>query len=217
MSVSVSEQPPIRVLVVDDHAVVRGGLGAFLRAFDDLEPVGEAASGPDALRVCADARPDVVLMDLLLPEMDGAEATRLLRERFPRVQVVALTSFSEEDLVRRALQAGAIGYLLKTASAAELAAAIRAARAGRPTLAPEAARVLIRTATRPRNPWDDLTPREREVLALMAEGRNNPQIADRLVVARSTVKFHISSILAKLGAASRTEAVAVALQHHLVG
>ena len=216
-STSTSEQPPIRVLVVDDHAVVRGGLGAFLLAFDDLEQVGEAASGREALRVCAEARPDVVLMDLLLPELDGAEATRLLRERFPRVQVVALTSSAEEALVRRALQAGAIGYLLKDASAAELAAAIRAAKAGRPTLAPEAAQVLIRAATQPRGPGDDLTPREREVLALLAEGRTNPQIAARLVVARATVKFHISSILAKLGAASRTEAVAFAFQHRLVG
>jgi NarL family two-component system response regulator LiaR len=133
------------------------------------------------------------------------------------VQVVALTSFTEEDLVRRALQAGAIGYLLKDASAAELAAAIRAAKAGRPTLAPEAAQVLIRAATQPRGPGDDLTPREREVLALLAEGRTNPQIAARLVVSRATVKFHISSILAKLGAGSRTEAVAFAFQHRLVG
>jgi NarL family two-component system response regulator LiaR len=148
--------------------------------------------------------------------MDGAEATRLLREQFPQVQVIALTSFKEDDLVRRALQAGAIGYLLKNVSADDLAAAIRAARAGRPTLAPEAAQVLIRAATHPRGPGDDLTPREREVLKLMAEGRNNPEIADRLVVSRSTVKFHISSILAKLGAATRTEAVAFALHHGLV-
>jgi NarL family two-component system response regulator LiaR len=212
-----SEQSPIRVLVVDDHAVVRGGLGAFLLAFDDLEQVGEAASGRDALRLCAAVGPDVVLMDLVMPEMDGAETTRLLRQQFPQVQVIALTSFKEDDLVRRAMQAGAIGYLLKNVSADELAAAIRAARAGRPTLAPEAAQVLIRAATQPRGPGDDLTPREREVLKLMAEGRNNPQIADRLVVSRSTVKFHISSILSKLGAASRTEAVALALQHGLIG
>ena len=211
-----SERSPIRVLVVDDHAVVRGGLGAFLLAFDDLEQVGEAASGRDAVRACAQARPDVVLMDLMMPEMDGADATRLLREQFPQVQVIALTSFKEDELVRRALQAGAIGYLLKNVSADELAAAVRAARDGRPTLAPEAAQVLIRAATHPRGPGDDLTPREREVLKLMAQGRNNPEIADRLVVSRSTVKFHISSILAKLGAASRTEAVAFALQHGLV-
>ncbi len=211
-----SEQPPIRVLVVDDHAVVRGGLGAFLLAFDDLEQVGEAASGRDALRVCADARPDVVLMDMMMPEMDGADTTRLLREQFPDVQVIALTSFKEDALIRRALQAGAVGYVLKNISADELAAAIRAARAGLPTLAPEAAQVLIRAATQPRGPGDDLTPREREVLRLMAQGKNNPEIADRLVVSRSTVKFHISSILAKLGAASRTEAVAFALQNGLV-
>src|SRR5919199_1864702 len=211
-----NEQLPIRVLVVDDHAVVRGGLGAFLLAFADLFQVGEAANGCDALRVCAEVGPDVVLMDMMMPEIDGAEATRLLREQFPQVQVIALTSFKEDDLVRRAMQAGAVGYLLKNVAAHELAAAIRAAKAGRPTIAPEAAQVLIVAATHPRGPGDDLTPREREVLKLMAEGRNNPEIADRLVVSRSTVKFHISSILGKLGAAARTEAVAFAFEHGLV-
>jgi len=211
-----TEADPIKVMIVDDHAVVRSGLAAFLMAYDDLELVGQAGSGKEAVRLCERAGPDVVLMDLVMPEMDGAAATRAVRERCPEVQVIALTSFKEDDLVTGALQAGAIGYLLKNVSADELANAIRAARAGKPTLAAEAAQALIHTASAPKPPGHDLTAREREVLALMAQGLNNPEIADKLIVGRSTVKFHVSSILGKLGAGSRTEAVAMALQHKMV-
>jgi NarL family two-component system response regulator LiaR len=207
---------PIRVILVDDHAVVRSGLGAFLLAFDDLTLVGEASSGEEAVRLCKQLRPDVVLMDLVMPGMDGAQATSVIRENCPEIQVIALTSFKEEELVQRAMRAGAIGYLLKNVTADELAQAIRSAKAGRPTLAPEAAQALIRATTRPPEPGSDLTAREREVLALMVEGLTNPEIADRLVVSRSTIKFHVSSILSKLGASSRTEAVALALQHDLI-
>jgi NarL family two-component system response regulator LiaR len=203
-------------MIVDDHAVVRSGLAAFLLAFDDLELVGEADSGEEAVRLCAQVQPDVVLMDLVMPKMDGATATRAIRERCPEVQVIALTSFKEEELVQGVLQAGAISYLLKNVSADELVGAIRAAHAGRSTLAPEAAQALIHAATHSPSPGHDLTPREREVLALMVEGLNNPEIAQRLVVSQSTVKFHVSSILSKLNATSRTEAVALAVQHHLV-
>jgi two-component system, NarL family, response regulator LiaR len=206
----------IRVLIVDDHAVVRSGLATFLQAFDDFELVGEAGDGSEAVRRCAHVSPDVILMDLLMPEMDGIAATRAIRERHPDVQVIALTSFQDQDKVQAALDAGALGYLLKNVSADELARAIRSARAGRPTLAPEATQVLIHAATRPPEPGHDLTPREREVLALMTRGLNNMQIAKRLVVNRSTAKFHVSNILTKLGVASRTEAVALALTHHLV-
>ncbi|HUV90878.1 MAG TPA: response regulator transcription factor [Anaerolineae bacterium] len=211
------ETKRIRVLLVDDHAVVRSGLGAFLLAFDDLELVGEASSGEEAVRLCDQVRPDVVLMDLVMPGMDGAAATRAIRQRCPHIQVIALTSFKEKELVQGALKAGAIGYLIKNVSADELSDAIRAAYAGKPTLAPEAAQALIRAATEPPAPGYDLTAREREVLELMVEGLNNVGIAERLVVSRSTVKFHVSSILSKLGVASRTEAVALALQHSLVG
>jgi two-component system, NarL family, response regulator LiaR len=211
-----SDKPPIRVMIVDDHAVVRSGLGAFLLAFDDLELVAEATGGADAVRKCTETRPDVVLMDLVMPEMDGAAATRAIRQVCPTVQVIALTSFKEDDLVQGALKAGAIGYLLKNVTADQLADAIRAAKAGRPTLAPEAAQALIHTATRPQQVGHDLTEREREVLKLMVEGLNNPDIADRLVVSRSTVKFHVSSILSKLSVTSRTEAVALAVQTKLV-
>ncbi|MGD9100537.1 MAG: response regulator transcription factor [Anaerolineae bacterium] len=205
-------------MLVDDHAVVRSGLGAFMMVFDDLELVAEAGGGEEAVRLCEQFQPDVVLMDLVMPGMDGVAATRLIRERWPQVQVIALTSFKDQELVQGVLDAGAIGYLLKNVSADELADAVQAAHAGRPTLAPEATQALIqasRAAKEPPAPGFDLTPREREVLALMVEGLNNPQIAERLVVSRSTVKFHVSSILSKLGAASRTEAVALAVQHDL--
>jgi len=211
-----TEPRRLQVLLVDDHAMVRRGLATFLKAFDDLALAGEAAQGEEAVRRCAEVQPDVVLMDLEMPVMDGVAATRAIRERFPAVRVLALTSFRDEELVQRALQAGAIGYLLKNVSADDLATAIRAAHAGRPTLAPEATQALVRAAAQPPVPGQDLTPREREVLALMVQGLSNTAIAERLVVSPSTAKAHVSSILSKLGVTSRTEAVALAMQHHLV-
>jgi NarL family two-component system response regulator LiaR len=211
-----NDEKPIRVMLVDDHAVVRSGLGAFLMAFDDLELVAEASSGEQAVSLCVQARPDVVLMDLVMPGMDGAAATRAIREKCPDIQVIALTSFKEQELVQGALQAGAIGYLLKNVSTDELADAIRAAYAGKPTLAPEAAQALIQASQKPAMPPIELTDRELEVLELMVAGLTNPDIANRLVISRSTVKFHVSSILTKLNVSSRTEAVATALQNKLV-
>jgi NarL family two-component system response regulator LiaR len=206
---------PIKVMIVDDHAVVRSGLSAFLLAYDDLEHVGDATGGAEAVSKCLSLRPDVVLMDLVMPDVDGAEATRRIKEACPEVQVIALTSYKEDDLVQGALKAGALSYLLKNVTADELADAIRKAHAGRPTLAPEAAQVLIKAATEPAQE-EGLTSRELEILRLMVHGDSNPEIAEKLFVSRSTVKFHVSNILMKLGTATRTEAVAVAVQRKLV-
>src|SRR5690349_14729629 len=211
-----SASQPIRVMLVDDHTMVRRGLASFLKAFDDLELAGEAESGQAALQLCGEVLPDVILMDMVMPDMDGADATRLIRQQFPQVQVIALTSFKEGDLVKHALEAGAIGYLLKDVSAEELVQAIRAAHAGRATLSPEAAQALVETANQQAVPGLDLTERELEVLALMVEGLNNTQIAGRLTVSSSTIKSHVSNILSKLGVASRTEAVSLALRSHLI-
>ena len=212
-----TDSTPIRVLIVDDHAMLRRGLRFFLSGFDDLELVGEATSAREALDQCGKLAPDVVLMDMVMPDMDGASATELIRRQYPEAQVLALTSFQEEDLIERALQAGAIGYLLKNVGAEELAQAIRGAHAGRSTLAPEATEVLIQ-ATRQRAGQPDyaLTEREMEVLGLLMEGLSNAEIAERLVVTVATVKFHVRGILNKLGVDSRTEAVALAWQQKLV-
>jgi NarL family two-component system response regulator LiaR len=211
-----SSRETIRVMLVDDHQMVRNGLATFLLIHDDLELVGEAGDGEEALRVFEESRPDVVLMDLKMPRMDGVEATRALVTRAPQVCVVALTSFEDENLVQRALEAGASGYLLKDIGADDLADAIRQAHAGKPALAAEAAEALFRAARRGHQPGADLTDREREVLALLVEGLTNPEIADRLIVSPTTVKTHVSNILSKLGVSTRTEAVSFALQHELV-
>ena len=213
---TISPSQPIRVMLVDDHTMVRRGLAAFLKAFDDLELADEAESGAAAIQVCAEVLPDVMLMDMVMPDMDGATATRAIRQQFPQVQVIALTSFKEGELIKNALEAGAIGYLLKDVSADALVRAIRAAHAGRATLSPEAAQALVETTNQPPLPGLDLTEREREVLALMVEGLNNTQIAGRLTVSPSTIKSHVSNILSKLSVASRTEAVTLALRNRIV-
>jgi NarL family two-component system response regulator LiaR len=207
----------IGVLIVDDHAMLRRGLRFFLGGFDDLELLGEAASGKEAIEFCAQSEPDVVLMDMIMPDIDGAEATQAIRESNPDTEVIALTSFHEENLIERALQAGAIGYLLKNVAADQLAAAIREACAGRSTLAPEAREALIRiTQKRAQHQDYGLTEREQEVLTLMVEGLSNAEIAEQLVVSVATVKFHVRGILSKLGVSNRTEAVSLAWQQNLV-
>ena len=211
-----SQEERIRVLIVDDHRLVRSGLITFMQVFPDLELVGEASNGREAVSLCEKVRPNVVLMDLVMPEMDGTTAIREIRARFPDVQVIALTSFKDDDMVRGALEAGAIGYLLKDVGLDELAAAVRAARAGKAALGPEAAEVLLRSARAPARLGHDMSARELEVLALMARGLNNREIAGRLVIGETTVKFHVRAILSKLGARGRAEAAVLAVQHHLV-
>jgi two-component system, NarL family, response regulator LiaR len=205
----------IRIMLVDDHEMVRRGLALMLQAFDDLELVGEAANGMQAVELCAQIQSDVILMDLVMPQMDGVQAIRLIRKQCPHTQVLVLTSFSEQERVQEALKAGAIGYLLKDTGIDELAQAIRQAYAGKASLSPQAASALISIATQI-TPRGNLTQREREVLALLAEGLSNPQIAARLQVGEATIKSHVSHLLKKLGAANRAEAVMLALKRHLV-
>ena len=205
----------IRVMIVDDHAVVRSGLSTFLSVIPDLEMVGEASNGDEAVVRCGLLNPDVILMDLMMPGTDGVTATRLIREKHPCVHIVALTSFEEDTLVQDALRAGATGYLMKSVSARELAAAIRAAHEGKMTLSPEATEALVRANNRS-DEMTALTEREQEVLKLMVEGLDNNEIAERLVVSLSTVKYHISNILSKLGVENRVAAVTTAIHKNLV-
>lgn len=207
----------IRVLVVDDHQVVRQGFTLMLSAFPEFELVGEAKNGLHAVQLCQELQPDVVLMDIVMPEMDGIEATERIREKQGKTQIIALTSFNDRrDMVESALQAGALGYLFKDVSIDELAQAIRKVHQGDPFLASDATRMLIQATRDKSAPQYNLSDREKEVLTLIVEGLNNPQIAERLVISRSTVKFHVSSILSKLGAENRSEAVALAVQNKLV-
>jgi NarL family two-component system response regulator LiaR len=212
----VSLESRIRVAIVDDHAIVRSGLAALLLAYRDLELVGEAGDGVEAIRLCGQVRPDVVLMDLVMPGMDGVTACQAIRSLCPGVKVLMLTSCRETASVKRALLAGVNGYVLKDVTPAELLKAIRDTAAGHAALDRVATEALIQVVTRTGSPGGDLTDREREVLALLVAGLSNPAIAQRLVVSRSTVKFHLSSIFGKLGVSTRTEAVALAMQRHLV-
>lgn len=209
-----SEQ--IRILIVDDHAVVRSGLSKFLMVNKDFSLVGEASDGAEAIQMAALHRPDVVLMDLMMPGVDGVAATREIRQKYPKIRVIALTSFSEQNLIQGALQAGAIGYLQKNVTAAELAGAIRSAYQGRTTLSPEVLSVLVNAGAQPPSPADALTDRERDVLKVMVQGLNNQEIAEKLVISLGTVKFHISNIFQKLGVNSRVEAVKMAIEQKLI-
>jgi NarL family two-component system response regulator LiaR len=209
-------QDRIRVMLVDDHLMVRDGLKVFLSVYDDIEIIAEAEDGEQAIALCAQVQPDVVLMDILMPKVDGPTATARIREAFPQVQVIALTSFLEEDLVQRALQAGANGYLLKDVHPDKLAQAIRDAHQGRPAIDAAAVHFLAQAARQPMRIGDDLTPREREVLALLTAGKTNKEIAQNLTLSHGTVRLHVSNILSKLGVSNRTEAAILALQHNLV-
>ncbi|MCZ7525637.1 MAG: response regulator transcription factor [Acidimicrobiia bacterium] len=206
---------PIRVLIADDHAIVREGLAMLLSAFDDIDVVAFAEHGTQALDRCGEARPDVVLMDLSMPVLDGIEATRRILAEHPSVRVLALTSFLEPQLVRDVLEAGATGYLLKSVTSDELVGAVRAAAGDRPTIDPEALPLLFRKDAGPVL-GDDLTARERDVLGLIVRGMTNKQIATDLVLSVGTIRVYVSNVLVKLGAANRTEAATLALRHQLV-
>jgi two-component system, NarL family, response regulator LiaR len=209
---------PIQVLIVDDHAVVREGLRAFLQTQEGMNVAGEAADGNEALEAATRLRPDVILMDLVMPELDGVTAMRTLRERVPDARVIVLTSFLDEDKLLPALRAGAAGYLLKNAEPKELARAVRSAHAGEALLDPVVAARLVETlaADGERDPIDRLTPREREVLVLIGRGFPNKRIARELGVTEKTVKTHVGHVLAKLGVTDRTQAAVLAVRAGLV-
>jgi NarL family two-component system response regulator LiaR len=203
-------------MIVDDHPIVRNGLEASLLADPDLELFGMAKSGAEAMVLCKDSTPDVILMDLVMPDMDGLETTRAILDRHPQVKIIILTSFPEEDLVQRALQSGAIGYLLKNVSISTLSNAIRSAYSGQSTLSPEATEVLIQSKSKSQNLGNDLSSRELQVLALVAEGLSNEEIAEQLVISPYTVKNHVSACISKLGANNRTQAVKIAIDNGLL-
>jgi two-component system, NarL family, response regulator LiaR len=207
---------PIRILLVDDHAVVRSGLSTFLLVNKDMELVAEATDGAEAIQMTSLHEPDVILMDLMMPGMDGVAATREIHRKYPQIKIIALTSFSEQNLVQGALQAGAIGYLQKNITAVELANAIRSAYVGRMTLSHEAAQALAQSVTQSHLPGNDLTDRERDVLRCMVKGMNNNEIAENLIISLGTVKYHVSNIFQKLGVDSRVEAVKLAIEQKLV-
>jgi NarL family two-component system response regulator LiaR len=211
-----SENEVIRILIVDDHAMVRSGLKNFIYGFEWMEPVGEAKNGAEAVEFCAANDVDVVLMDMVMPIMDGDEATRRILALGKPVNIIILTSFHEQDLVEQALKAGATSYLLKNVTAEELAAAVWAAHAGRSTLAPEAAEALIQATREKPGIGSDLTDREQEVLALLVKGLSNLEISEQLTIGMATVKYHLTNIFTKLGARNRVEAATIALEHNLV-
>lgn len=211
-----TEKPIIRVLVADDHAMVRMGITTMLEAFSDLALVGEATNGDEALRRCKETQPDIVLMDIVMPQMDGIAAMQTIQRQFAGIKVIALTSFEEASMVQAALQAGAVGYLLKNISAQDLAEAIRSAYNGRSVLSPEATQILVDVTRQPQTIGQDLTERELTVLKYIVRGLSNNEIAVHLSVSQFTIKNHVSNILAKLGVMSRTEAATLALQRRLV-
>lgn len=207
---------PVTVMIVDDHLMVRDGLKLFLSVYDDIQVVGEAENGDDALHLYPQLKPDVILMDMVMPEMDGPTAIGRMRERGWPVQVIALTSFDDQAFVQKAVKAGAVGFLHKDVHADKLAEAIRDAARGRGTLDVAAAQALIESTQRPEALGLDLTPREKEVLGLLVQGKTNRELSQELNISEGTVRLHVSNILAKLEAGNRTEAVSVALQNKLV-
>jgi len=203
-------------MIVDDHMMVRDGLKLFLSLYDDITVIAEAEDGAAAMARCREEQPEVILMDMLMPNVDGPTATARILAHFPTIRVIALTSFIEETLVQRAIEAGAIGYLLKDVYADKLATAIREAHCGRATLIAAAAQAIMRCACRSPEPGHDLTPREREVVQLLVGGKTNQEIANRLTISLGTARLHVSNILGKLAVSNRTEAALFAVQHGLV-
>ena len=211
-----TETAPIRVLIADDHLMVRDGLKVFLANYPDILVIGEAVNGKQAVELSSTLKPDIILMDLVMPVIDGTTATRMIHERDSQVRVLALTSFQERHLVEEAIQAGAVGFLYKDCTPEELVQAIRDLSSGRPALSRLATEALMQTVAHPAELGPDLSKREREVLALVAKGASNAEIAQQLSLSLSTINFHIGNILGKLGASNRTEAANLARKYQLI-
>jgi NarL family two-component system response regulator LiaR len=206
----------IKVMIVDDHPIVRDGFKALLLANKDMELVGEAGSGKETLTFCQESLPDVILMDMVMPGMDGLETTRVVLDQYPEVKIIILTSFPEKNLVHRALDTGSKGYLLKNVPMDTLANAIRSVDAGQLIFSPEATQALVEDKSHLKRVGDDLSSREREVLTMVVQGLSNDEIADQLVISPFTVKNHVSKCISKLGAANRTQAATIAVEYRLV-
>ena len=210
------ESKNIRILIADDHSITRNGIKTFISVYDDLTLVGEAANGAEAIAMCDEVSPDVILMDINMPIIDGIEATVKIREKYPNIKIIALTSYVDKKLVKDILKAGAISYIIKNISPDELVKTIRDAYLGKTTFSSEASKVVVEELTNPSQERFNLTGKEHEVLMLLSKGSSNKDIAKELFISSHTVKFHISNILNKLGAVSRTEAVFVATKNNLV-
>ena len=212
-----TQPTPIRVMTVDDHQIFRSGIKFSLVAYDEIELVGEAYSGEESLKLCDQLQPDVILMDMRMGGQDGISATRAIKEKYPQIQILMLTTFHDKTLVQQAIKAGAVGYVLKGISTEELVDAIRSAARGQTTLSAEVTQVLIRDDNKPtEKPNYGITPRQEEVLVLLVEGLSNVEIAERLVISRHTARYYVSEILRKLNVSNRAEAVAVAIKEGLV-
>lgn len=212
-----STSQPIRIVVIDDHSSVHFTIAKLLQLSEDMALVAQGSSGEDAIRLCEEFQPDLVLMDVIMPGLNGIDATTIIKEKFPHIKILALSGFQDHDSVQAMMDAGATGYVLKTASLEDIASTIRTAFAGNAVFSEAIMKALFHARpTEPTNPLFGLTPREREVLSLMVKGLNNTDIAAALVVSLSTVKHHVSNIFTKMGVASRVEAVALAVKNRLV-
>lgn len=207
---------PIRVVLIDDHSKIHLAISAVIDACEDMELVAHGSNGHEALQICAEFQPDIVLMDVIMPGMNGIEATAKIHQQYPEMKILALSSFQDEEGVRAMIQAGAVGYILKTSSVDDLTHTIRAAYAGNSVFSPEITQTLLRSTQKEAISDFGLTPREREILKLLVDGLNNTEIASALTISLSTAKFHVSSIFSKLGVTNRVEATTVALDKKLV-
>jgi two-component system, NarL family, response regulator LiaR len=213
---TMTEKNKIKVMVVDDHPLVRHGMKTVFEAYDDIEMVAEAENGKEAIEICVKYKPDVVIMDMVMPILDGAEATSQLIKKFPDIKVIALTSFNDKDLIKKSLKAGAVSFILKNITGAKLVKIIKDVYKGKFVLSPHATKILLTELREKSDESIKLTKREKEILALIVEGLSNKEIAKRLFLSNSTIQFHVSNVLSKLGVSKRTEAAYLALKQKLV-